>query len=212
MAHLPPQWRERLLAVVGGKLTSENLRFLQAWADAEGGTAQWNPLNTTYHLYGSSDYNSVGVQNYKRATEGVNATALTLVNGYYNGILGALQKGTDPAEKIVADHVAELQTWGTTPSVISNRLAEIGPQAVVDYWNVSAPLKLQIAELSAKVDTANATIVDLQAKNTALQDQVAGLEEQATDLQAQIATLQGIAAKYNAALVAAKTTIDEVLT
>ena len=130
--HLPPQWRQRLLAIVNGHgwLTGtfypEGLRLLDAWQHAEGGTAQWNPLNTEYKLAGSTDYNTAGVQNYVRATEGVCATGITLVNGNYNGILGDLQVGTKTAEQIVNDRAAQFRTWGTDPTLILTLLGSIG--------------------------------------------------------------------------------------
>ena len=127
--HLPPQWRQRLLAIVNGhgwltgQFASESLRLLDAWQRAEGGTAQWNPLNTTYRLSGSWSYNSVGVQNYSRPTDGVCATGLTLVNGNYNGILGDLQNGTKTAEQIVTDRADQFRVWGTNPETILAVLA-----------------------------------------------------------------------------------------
>lgn len=111
--HLPPNWQHRLLTVIGAQDTPENRRLLDAWAVAEGGTARWNPLNTTYPLPGATDYNSVHVRNYHRPTEGVCATACTLVNGVYNGILGDLQAGTFTALQIVERHGHEFDTWGT---------------------------------------------------------------------------------------------------
>jgi hypothetical protein len=127
--HLPPQWRERLLAIVNGHgwdtglFYPEGLRLLDAWQRAEGGTAQWNPLNTTFYLPGSTNYNTANVKNYMRATDGVCATGLTLVNGFYNGILGDLQNGAKTAEQIVADRADQFRTWGTDPAVIARVLA-----------------------------------------------------------------------------------------
>jgi hypothetical protein len=129
--HLPPNWRQRLLGIINGHgwLTGtfypEGLRLLAAWATAEGGTAQWNPLNTTLPLPGSTSYNSAGVQNYPRATWGVCATGLTLTDGYYPGILGDLQNGTKTAEQIVTDRDAEFKKWGTNPQTILNVLAGV---------------------------------------------------------------------------------------
>lgn len=123
-SHLPPQWRERVLAVVAGKVNDENLRLMDAWQRAEGGTAQWNPLNTTYKLNGSTAYNTAGVQNYFRATEGVCATALTLVSGLYGGILGDLQAGLKTATQIVVDRDAQFRMWGTDPQLMRTLLAE----------------------------------------------------------------------------------------
>lgn len=111
--HFPPNWIRRLLAVLGAPVTPEAVRLFSAWATAEGGNAQWNPLNTTLRLEGSWNYNSVGVQNYARPIIGVCATALTVANGYYNGILGALQGGQLTAEQIVEQHGHEFNLWGT---------------------------------------------------------------------------------------------------
>jgi hypothetical protein len=128
--HLPPQWRQRLMAVINGSgwLTGqfgpEQMRLLDAWQRAEGGTAQWNPLNTTAHIsqggvqWQGPDYNSTGVANYTKPTYGVMATAATLTNGFYNGILGWLQAGTTTAVDCVNAHADEFRTWGTDPSVL----------------------------------------------------------------------------------------------
>ena len=121
--HLPPDWRPKLLAVIGAKASDENLRLLDKWALAEGGTASWNPLNTTYPLPNATNYNSTGVKNYKRPVEGICATALTLVNGYYNGILGELQSGALTAGEIVTKRSAEFKLWGTDPNHILALLA-----------------------------------------------------------------------------------------
>lgn len=121
--HLPPFWREKLLAGLGAPRTSENLRFLNAWAAAEGGVAQWNPLNTTWKLPGSTDYNSSGVQNFSRPQWGVYATGLTLTGPAsgtltYGRIVGHLQAGTYTAEQIVDDCADQIRVWGTNPDAI----------------------------------------------------------------------------------------------
>jgi hypothetical protein len=112
------------LAVVGAGRGGENLRLLNAWATAEGGSATWNPLNTTYPLaWGSTSYNSSQVKNYYRPTAGVCATALTLIDARYAGILGDLQSGTKTAEQICIDNTAEFSTWGTGSKLILKVLA-----------------------------------------------------------------------------------------
>ena len=113
MTHLPPLWRVRLLSVIRGKVNRANLQLLAAWARAEGGTARWNPLNTTLTVPGSWPYNSVGVQNFRRPVDGISATAMTLADGYYPGILGDMQAGRKSAHQIVIDHAAEFDKWGT---------------------------------------------------------------------------------------------------
>lgn len=113
LRHYPPFWRYRLLRVLRCKINKENLKLLWAWAKIEGGSARWNPLNTELRLYGSTNYNSVGVQNYRKPIDGISATAMTLANGYYNGLLGDMQRGTKTAKQIVEDNAAQFDTWGT---------------------------------------------------------------------------------------------------
>jgi hypothetical protein len=127
--HLPPNWEQRVHAGINGhgwltgQFPAEALRLYAAWAKAEGGLAQWNPLNTTYPLPNSTMYNSSNVRNYSRPTEGVCATVLTLVNGFYPGILGDLQGGQKTAVEIVNDNADEFRTWGTNPDTILAVLA-----------------------------------------------------------------------------------------
>ena len=67
--------------------------FLAAWSQFEGGGATWNPFNSTQTKNGSTRYNSVGVQNYKTANDGVGATYQTMTNGNYPNIVAGLKKG-----------------------------------------------------------------------------------------------------------------------
>lgn len=114
LTHLPPNWIPRLLAVLAAPVAEpQSVRLLTAWAEAEGGSARWNPLNTTLPLYQATNYNSVGVKNYVRPVDGICATAITIANGAYNGILGDLQAGTFTAEQIVRRHPGQFNTWGT---------------------------------------------------------------------------------------------------
>ena len=129
MTHLPAYWKPHLLAVCGAPHTEQNFRLLDAWAAAEGGEAKFNPLNTTLNIPGGldvkrPDYNTAGVKNYRNAIIGVAATAATLANGGYRGILGALQRGELTAEQIVATHRDEFHRWGTNPDVILRVLAD----------------------------------------------------------------------------------------
>lgn len=131
--HYPPNWIERLCANLNvhgwldDAIPHEVVRFFTAWGRAEGGTATWNPLNSTLHIRGGTyswqgaDYNDAHVCNYTKPTLGVMATAATLLNGYYNSLVGALQGALDSgltAEQIAAQHRDELLTWGTSPDVI----------------------------------------------------------------------------------------------
>lgn len=129
--HLPPYWGPHLVSSFGGHYDTEKDRFLKAWSQAEGGTAKWNPLNTTFRLPGSENYNSAGVQNYPAPTWGVYATGLTLTEhddaGHlvYPKLLGHLQSsaGTYAAEQIVNDCADEIRKWGTDPALILRVLA-----------------------------------------------------------------------------------------
>lgn len=113
MTHFPPIWRYRVLAAIKGKGSDTNRELLAAWAKAEGGRARWNPLNTTQWMPGATDYNSAHVRNYRTPADGIKATAITLTNGYYPGIVSDLRDGTIPAAKIVQRHRAEFDKWGT---------------------------------------------------------------------------------------------------
>jgi len=121
--HLPLHWRLRLLDVLDCPRSDENLRFLQAWAQAEGVTgsslSQRNPLNTTYPLpWGSSDFNDSHVKNYSTPLEGIAATALTLDQATFAPIVNSLKAGTATAEQIVTSCWEQIRTWGTNPQVI----------------------------------------------------------------------------------------------
>lgn len=127
--HLPAYWKEHLLSGVGAPQRAESKRFLDAWQQAEGGTAKWNPLNTTFALPGATNYNSTGVKNYTRPVWGVAATVLTLTEPEsgpltYPKLLGHLQAGTATAEQIVNDCRSELSHWGTNPDLVLKILSQ----------------------------------------------------------------------------------------
>jgi len=53
-----------------------------SWQVAESTQAAWNPLATTHRMTGSTDFNSVGVQNYLSLAQGLAATGETLEFGW----------------------------------------------------------------------------------------------------------------------------------
>ena len=108
-----------MLSAIGAPATAANISFLDAWQAAEGGSATYNPLNTTQPSAGATNYNSVGVKNYASAQQGAAATAQTLANGYYPAILAGLQSG-NPLSQNSASLASELSTWGTGPGFLSN--------------------------------------------------------------------------------------------
>lgn len=135
MSHLPSHWIEKLCAILSvdgwrtGVFPHQVTRFFTAWAQAEGGTAAWNPLNTTEHVHStdfgdwqtSPDYNSVGVANYKTQALGIMATSVTLLAGRFDSLLGDLRTADTTgatAEDLVKGHEVEIKTWGTSPTLM----------------------------------------------------------------------------------------------
>lgn len=111
-------WETQVLQAIGAPLTAANAQFLDTWQRYEGGTAANNPLNTTQAYGGASNYNSVGVKNYPSSYAGTVATAQTLQNGRYPGLLAALRSGNptgyiNSSSSAAARVVQDLRTWGT---------------------------------------------------------------------------------------------------
>lgn len=124
-AHLPWHWRERLLHMLAAPPVRETLRLLDAWARAEGGTARNNPLNTTYPMPWSTDYNSVHVKNYAKPIEGISATASTFAReAYLLDLWKDLQHGVFTAEQLVDRNAAAIERWGTDLDLLRDVLAE----------------------------------------------------------------------------------------
>ena len=107
-------WAKALLVAMRLPVTADNVAAIAAWEMAEGGhwynTAYYNPLNTTQSMPGATVFNWVGVKAYTSWKQGLEATCITLKNGYYEGILEALRRGNDAAA--VARAVGA-SPWGT---------------------------------------------------------------------------------------------------
>jgi hypothetical protein len=111
----PVQWARDFLTKLGKPMTAENVRAMQAWQQAEGTSAQFNPLATTQGGYaGETRFNSVGVKNYASYQDGLNANVQAITNGLYSNILSALSQGNDA--NAVARAIAN-SPWGTGPLV-----------------------------------------------------------------------------------------------
>lgn len=86
-----------VLADLGAPATQANISSLASWFRHE--FPSWppwaanNPMATKLYEPGSTDYLSNGVKNYPDATTGAKATAATLVNGHYPGIVADLKSG-----------------------------------------------------------------------------------------------------------------------
>jgi len=109
------QFAQGILQQLGIQPTQQATNNLVSWMQAEGGSAEYNPLNTTLNLglAGETNYNSVGVQNYPSLSTGEYADAQTLQN--YPQIIKALN-----APPSVFDATVVNSKWGTknlNPSV-----------------------------------------------------------------------------------------------
>ena len=107
-------WARALLVAMRLPVTADNVAAITAWEMAEGGhwynTAYYNPLNTTQSMPGATVFNSVGVKAYTSWKQGLEATMITLKNGYYGGILEALRRGNDSTAVAAA---VGASPWGT---------------------------------------------------------------------------------------------------
>lgn len=125
------EFYKSILTGIGAPITDENMKFLYAWRQAEGGSATNNPFNTTYKLTkdeNMSNYNSVGVKNYSTRSYGLEATIKTLKLSYYTCIVDGLKNDVG-AEKI--SRCSDLQKWGTGELVAK----------VVDSYNRGSAVK-----------------------------------------------------------------------
>src|SRR5215831_18398395 len=112
-------WAQGVLRGIGAPATPGNLKFLNAWQQAEGGGASFNPLNTTQPAGGAGSYNSVGVRNYRSPQQGVQATVRTLLNGHYDEIVSGMRSGAHPAQLAAA---VGASPWGTSGATIASVL------------------------------------------------------------------------------------------
>jgi hypothetical protein len=109
-------WARDFLTKVGMPVTSENIRAISAWEQAEGTKASFNPLATTQSGFaGETKFNSVGVKNYATYQDGIDANAHALLNGRYTNILDALRAGNSAIA--VAQAIAD-SPWGTHGGVL----------------------------------------------------------------------------------------------
>ena len=105
-----------VLKCLGAEPTKENMLFLYAWRQSEGGKAKNNPFNTTQKMPGATNISntSVGVKNYQTPEDGVEATCKTLINGRdkygYDKIIDGLKN--DIGLSKLADAVINSK-WGT---------------------------------------------------------------------------------------------------
>jgi hypothetical protein len=109
-------WARDFLTKLNLPVTSENVRAISAWEQAEGTKASFNPLATTQSGFaGETRFNSVGVKNYATYQDGIDANAHALMNGRYTNVLDALRAGNSATA--VAQAIAD-SPWGTHGGVL----------------------------------------------------------------------------------------------
>lgn len=112
----------------GQKNDTNSIPMLRKWQEFEGGNAEWNPLNTKEDWTDATEYNSVGVKNYRTQEDGINATVATLHNGHYSGICTALANDS-PMEVWTREPIpTEIDTWGTHG--LANWLRSLTPKPI----------------------------------------------------------------------------------
>lgn len=121
-----------ILKCLGAEPTKSNMLFMYAWRQAEGGTAKNNPFNTTQKMEGATNYNKIGVKNYKTPEDGIQATCKTLTNGRnkygYDKIIDGLKN--DVGLSKLSDAVVSSK-WGTKDlltRITKDYLAGVSPK------------------------------------------------------------------------------------
>lgn len=122
-------WATDVLNAAGLPVSSENIRAMEAWQQAEGGGGKdggtggsktdFNWLNTNRPMAGSRSVNSVNIQAYASYSDGIMATVGALLNGNYGDVISALRQGDNAdavARAVGASH------WGTPADSILNIL------------------------------------------------------------------------------------------
>lgn len=110
------EWATLFLHRLDAPVNRRNLLVLISWMQAEGGSARFNPLNTTKNVPDATDYNWVGVKNYPTLSVGLDASVATLEYGASHDLYGyrpirkLLRAGARPKRTLRA---VERSDWGT---------------------------------------------------------------------------------------------------
>lgn len=105
-------WTRDLLHMLGVPGSYPNALSIIAQCQAEGGSARFNPLNTTLPMDGATDYNSVHVKNYASYGSGLAATTKTLQQANMALLLHELKAGNSSLSYWRA---LAASPWGTKP-------------------------------------------------------------------------------------------------
>lgn len=115
---------KKFAAMMSIPWTEHNRRVFAAWAQAEGGAARFNPVNTTQTEPGATTYNFAGVKNYPDAETGLRALKTTF--GYpghgYGAILAAMRENKPARETL---RLIGASDWGTAGTLGIEVLGDI---------------------------------------------------------------------------------------
>ena len=117
------EWARLLAAELGNTNPAPGvLRFIAAWTKAEGGSAKYNPTNTTLNWPGATWYNTFGsqgqyhVKNYPGLEAGIMATVATL-SGQFPGYAD-IRQGIIRNDPIQSIRGLIASPWGTDGSLV----------------------------------------------------------------------------------------------
>jgi hypothetical protein len=136
---------DRILAALGAVATPVNVSLLVAWQIEEHGWASMlschNPLNTTWRMPGSTDYNATGVQCYLDWGSGIEATVRTLTQSDPSyGTLVAALRSSNAYQFFQGQGAAELRTWSGGDPTYASSIAELYhhlPAVPAVYWSAT---------------------------------------------------------------------------
>lgn len=121
---------KNILKCIGANPTRNNMLFMYAWRQAEGGGSANNPFNTTQPWPGATvlKNSSVGVKSYKTPEDGIQATCKTLKNGRYQQVIDGFKN--DVGLSKLTDAVVNSK-WGTKDllgRITKDYLAGVSPK------------------------------------------------------------------------------------
>lgn len=135
VAHQSAAAAQAILSALGIPATAVNVPLLQAWITcekgADGDAWQWNnPLNTTEPGFGSTQtVNAAGVRVYPSEALGAQATAATLLNGYYPLLVAGLRESN---AHMFFSGASEISVWGTDPACVEQVWQGLGAPATLE--------------------------------------------------------------------------------
>jgi peptidoglycan hydrolase CwlO-like protein len=123
------EWAGAFLRTMGVTECHDNLVAVVSWQVAEFTQSAWNPLATTYTMPGSTVYNWAGVQNYVSLAQGLEATKLTIQDGWsshgYGGIVSALSRCADPMSTAAAVNASDWCSGCAGGNYVTDMVAKV---------------------------------------------------------------------------------------